>query len=391
MNKIVLSLVFILISFTAISAQGISFYKGSWEEALIEAQAQDKIIFVDAYAKWCGPCKRMAKNVFTQDKVGAFFNDNFINLKLDMEEAEGLTFGKNYPVTAFPTLFFLDSEGNILKKSVGGKQAEDLIELGRMAIKSFDRSDQYAERYEEGERDFDLVYNYIKELNKVSKPSLKISNEYLDSKPDISNKQKALFLTEAVLESDSKLFDELLALKSEAIAATSEEEFEKTVSQACLKTVEKAVEYDYAALLEESIAQFNAASIGDKKQFEMEARLYYNALAGNYDAWKGHSEKFLKKFGKKNPAFYKEQLSQIAKYFSYVDASKDYGYELMEKLVKIEKTADNYLLYMRMLMNDRKLSEAYEIGKEALSKFEDSPFYDQFRQMVNYIEKQQIN
>ena len=67
-----------LMSLSIGAQDGIEFFKGTWEEALAEAKAQDKIIFMDAYAVWCGPCKRMAATVFTDKKVGKFYNENFI-------------------------------------------------------------------------------------------------------------------------------------------------------------------------------------------------------------------------------------------------------------------------------------------------------------------------
>lgn len=66
---------------TTISAQGIDFFKGEWEAALEQARNQDKLIFVDAYATWCGPCKRMAADVFPDPQVGAFYNRNLFLLK----------------------------------------------------------------------------------------------------------------------------------------------------------------------------------------------------------------------------------------------------------------------------------------------------------------------
>ena len=88
-----ITFIFLLIFSSIISfGQGIEFFEGSWDEALNEAREDDKVIFVDAYAKWCGPCKKMAKDVFTQDRVGRFFNERFINIKMDMEEPEGIKF-----------------------------------------------------------------------------------------------------------------------------------------------------------------------------------------------------------------------------------------------------------------------------------------------------------
>ena len=121
-------------SSTSLSAQGIEFYQGSWEDALLKAAQEDKIIFVDAYAEWCGPCKRMAREVFPQEEVGAFFNRHFINMKIDMEKGMGLEFRKKYPVSAFPTLFFIGPDGEVVQKAKGAQQVDGLIKLGQTAL-----------------------------------------------------------------------------------------------------------------------------------------------------------------------------------------------------------------------------------------------------------------
>ena len=101
-----------------LTAQGIEFFHGTWDEALAKAKEERKPIFVDAYAVWCGPCKRMAKQVFTDKKVGDFYNASFVNMKLDMEKGEGLKFRKKYPVSAFPTLYYIDAGGEVLHLSL---------------------------------------------------------------------------------------------------------------------------------------------------------------------------------------------------------------------------------------------------------------------------------
>ena len=364
----VYSVLFLLTFWFSANSQGISFYKGEWKEALEEAKKTDKLLFVDAYAKWCGPCKRMSKNVFTQAEVGEFFNENFINLKLDMEDTDGLTFGRLYPVRAYPTLFFLDGDGNIVKKVTGGQQAEGLISIGKTAIGSYDKSGQYAEQYEEGNREFDLVLNYVKELNKVGKPSLKISNEYLISNPEITTSQKAEFLLTAVVDSDSKIFSTLIENKKAALTIVSESEFEDVVNTACQKTVDKAVEYEYEDLLNEAIESYKSAEVGDASKFEQEAKLNYYKQTGMYDNWESLSKKYLKKYGKKDVEPYEVHMTDIQKNFSYKKEASEYQNELMETIIKIDDQTSNYMLYIKMLMNKKQSSKALEVAKEAMKK-----------------------
>lgn len=117
---------------------GIEFHDGSWEEALEKSEDKGKPIFVDAYASWCGPCKWMTRNVFTDDEVGDYYNENFINVKLDMEKGEGRTFARKYGVSAYPTLLYLDSEGEVVHKVMGARRTDGFIQEGKKANSFFD-------------------------------------------------------------------------------------------------------------------------------------------------------------------------------------------------------------------------------------------------------------
>ncbi|HMP31839.1 MAG TPA: thioredoxin family protein, partial [Saprospiraceae bacterium] len=67
-------------------AQGMIFEKNTtWEQVVAKAKAENKLIFVDCYTTWCGPCKKLDAEVFPNPEVGAFFNKHFVNLKVQMD------------------------------------------------------------------------------------------------------------------------------------------------------------------------------------------------------------------------------------------------------------------------------------------------------------------
>ncbi len=113
---------------------GIQFVELPWAKVLEKAKKEKKPIFFDAYASWCGPCKAMQKRVFTQPAVADYFNKNFINYKQDMEIGEGPTLASRYPIEAYPTLFFIDAKGTVIRQEIGGRNADDLIALGKAVI-----------------------------------------------------------------------------------------------------------------------------------------------------------------------------------------------------------------------------------------------------------------
>lgn len=115
--------------------EGIQFFNGSWKEALAKAKAEKKLVFLDAYAAWCGPCKMMQARTFPDKRVGDFFNQKFISVKMDMEKGEGPALVNKYPLDAYPTLFFMDSQGKVVKKVVGLHSPNDLLAVARQVAK----------------------------------------------------------------------------------------------------------------------------------------------------------------------------------------------------------------------------------------------------------------
>lgn len=150
------------------SSGGIEFFHGTWTEALEQAKAQNKPLFVDIWATWCGPCKRLAAEVFPQPEVGAFFNEHFVCYKLmtdpkdTAEKKLARELSDRYHIRALPTLLWVDGEGRLLHFSTGYQSVQELLAEGRKAIDPEKRTGALIERWEKGDRSLATGLNYFK-------------------------------------------------------------------------------------------------------------------------------------------------------------------------------------------------------------------------------------
>jgi thiol:disulfide interchange protein len=119
---------------TGKSSTQINFIENSWTEALKQAARQNKYIFVDAYASWCGPCKMLKATTFKNNKVADFYNDNFVNVAIDMEKGQGPALATEWGLQAYPTMIIFTSKGKPVSGTVGYIRANDLIKFGQQAL-----------------------------------------------------------------------------------------------------------------------------------------------------------------------------------------------------------------------------------------------------------------
>jgi thiol-disulfide isomerase/thioredoxin len=149
-------------SFSYTQNRSIIFESGKWQEIKDKAKKENKLIFVDCYTTWCGPCKSMSKNIFTNDTVADFFNKNFICAKFDMEKDEGLMLSKEYNINRYPTFIFADGDGNLVHRGCGLQPVNSFIELGNNALDPQKHFINYEEQYKKGNRDASFILSYLR-------------------------------------------------------------------------------------------------------------------------------------------------------------------------------------------------------------------------------------
>lgn len=210
MKKISLLLI-LIISQQAFSQHSIKFEESSFASILAKAKAEKKLVFMDAYASWCGPCKLMEKNVFTDKNVADFYNKNFVNARIDMEKGEGRDLAIKYGVRSYPTFLFLNGEGDVVGKELGYIQSKEFLELGEKNNNPQLVNTNLAEEFLKGKLDQDGLLNFIK-LYASKDPILakKASEKYFTNKKDKSFSGEEinvlLSFTQSVDDDNYKIF-----------------------------------------------------------------------------------------------------------------------------------------------------------------------------------------
>ncbi|OQP48049.1 hypothetical protein A4H97_29885 [Niastella yeongjuensis] len=183
------------------SNRGIKFEDSlNWEQIKRKAKNENKFIFVDAYATWCGPCKLMEQQVFINNEVGTYFNDKFISVRVQMDQTsddnqriknwypDAIELNKKYKITVLPTFLFFTSNGSLVNKQVGYKSVSQLIEDGKLAtgsgnktVNPYKKFEAFVADYSNGKKKFKVMPEMIQVAWNLGQYDLymKLSKDYL--------------------------------------------------------------------------------------------------------------------------------------------------------------------------------------------------------------------
>lgn len=183
----------------------------TFDEALAAAKAENKMVFIDFYTDWCGPCKAMARDVFPQKAVGDYMNEKFVCIKLNAEK-EGKEFADLYKVEYFPTFIVLDTDKKVIVTKIGFEEGQSFIDDLNRKLDPEMSPEKLKARYDSGERTPDLISAYaslkMAELREKvgktikSKEVLKIVYDYYKDLSDADRlSPKNLFVYQQYVES----------------------------------------------------------------------------------------------------------------------------------------------------------------------------------------------
>ncbi len=195
--------------------KGIEFLDAEWGEVLALAELEGKTVFLDAYTNWCRPCKVMEKEIFPRPDVGTLYNDNFLNVRMNMERGIGVKLAEKYQIIAYPTLLFINSDGTVAHRYAGYKDAGGFLQLGREAMSEEESIGTLAERFTEGERSEEFLKKYLSSsIDAGDNMQATILDAYLDTQEDWNTPEIRQLIFQLTKSAHSPLFNYLIENKA---------------------------------------------------------------------------------------------------------------------------------------------------------------------------------
>ncbi|SDE03518.1 thioredoxin family protein [Riemerella columbipharyngis] len=315
----------VLLLFLAVMAFGqkeaVNFETTTFKEILAKAKSENKLIFLDAYTSWCGPCKMMAKKVFTQKEVGDYYNTHFINARFDMEKGEGKDIAKKYEVYSYPTYLFLNGDGEVIHRSVGYFAPKEFIDLGETAVNPEKQYKVMKERFEKGDRNPDFLFK-LAEVSAMAEPGFfpQVTEAYFKAKKTKTySKDEAMLLVGSISKVGDQYYQKFVEDKTELSKTLTPEGYQKVDNGIKMREV-MAKAFDRKTLaVNDKIYLSEAEKFLGKEKAEQSLSALKMEIAFYQKDYKKYVELALKVY--KNPEnFESGQLNEIAwNFFEKVD------------------------------------------------------------------------
>jgi thiol-disulfide isomerase/thioredoxin len=383
-----LSVLFVLLTFQ-LNAQ-VNFTKSdSWEKVLAEAKKEGKMIFVDVFTDWCGPCKVMDKDVFPDKKLGEFYNSNFVNFKANATKGKTQEyFNDKYDIIGYPSFLVFDHEGKLLHRRVAGGEVSHMIDFAKDAINPEMRYSYFVENFEKQKADVKFRKNHLIAKSSVGTVSTEDVNSFFQLIPKENWSDKAYWkaFSYSNYNMDSEIAKYLIS------------NFDKFLNQnnaaEVFDTAERIIDYEFQRLRAEEVFDMNKYenllnlienTPYSYKKFEFE--LTNTSFHKDSKKYAELSKEFLR-----NPVFFTNQnlMNSIAwKIFENSKTDKEMlnlARQLVEMSLREEKHAYNTDTYAQILYFLGNKPKAIELQKEAISLAETEEDKKEFRKTLEKIE-----
>ncbi|OWY21437.1 DUF255 domain-containing protein [Sphingobacteriales bacterium UPWRP_1] len=379
------------------------FQSDTWFNVIAKAQEEQKLIFVDVYADYCPPCKIMDKEVFCHKTVAGFYNEYFINYKVNLSDRNNDYFQQLYNITELPALLYFSADGKtILQKVTGCKTPAEFLVLGQnlagsRSVYRFANADPHAARfaevrdqYRKGIRYPTLLKEYAYLAQKYNEPFNAVVNEYLIKQENRTRTdENRKFIYDFALTLDNLAIDFLVKDIYYFKQTYGSAEINSKVKAAIFNGVLTATKQNDTNFFKHVDELIKKASLPDRAEFEFEIKSLYYQGTNDWNTYAKFTYNFLNNNNVSDPALLNEVCTKFALHVSNKKMLK-VATKWIKKAIHIENEYYNNFTYASLLLKLGQNTKALAAAKNAIyvAKLRGID-YEQASELIDQIESKQ--
>ena len=248
------SLILLLLLFPVVIKSQVKFIEVSTlqEMEAVQKQASDQMLmlFVDVYATWCGPCKMMDQQVYTDPAVGDYMNARFVNVRLDGESEYGMQYVAEQQLEGYPTMYIFSDEGDRVSKIVGFTPGEELVASLTTTSEGYQKVKKYRTLHMKGTLEAEAFADYIavvREMGNLEEAD-KLAGEYMEKVMDPKLSDNDIIVVAFHMDLDDAWWS-TFASDKDRLKRILGDEYLPAMEEIYNKTLIKAVEEDRIDLI----------------------------------------------------------------------------------------------------------------------------------------------
>jgi thioredoxin-related protein len=342
--------------------QGIHFRDIPLSDAYRASAKENKLVFLHAYASWCHYCDYMRDSVYSKSEVAAFFNKNFISIRMDMEK-EGRDLNRKMRVANFPTQIFYDSTGTVVHRAAGKREAQELLETASTALDPDKRLYAFEQKFKFRTITPAEAYRFFVLTFKAGLDNQALINAYFEDIPDSYFLEDAYWriLYDLYRDTERPLMQRFINMKDELAAKYTTDSVENRIissyNSTLMMKVQKLDSLGYREQLRKLEAQGNVLS----KKIVAYAELNRFRLTSHWKEYLMLADPFVKEFCSNDY----RRLNEIAQ--NFYERATDPS-DLMKALAWAQQSVnlmDNYRNNHTLAALNYKLKQKEEAKKAA--------------------------
>ncbi|HEX8514957.1 MAG TPA: thioredoxin fold domain-containing protein [Bacteroidia bacterium] len=268
--------------------RAISFEHDKWENVLEKAKKENKLIYLDCFTTWCGPCKWMSKNVFTNDTVADFYNQHFVNVEMDMEKGEGLKLARKYGIRAYPTMLYLNGDGEVIHRKCGSAPAQAFVNTGRSALDPEQQLATFRKKFDSGKYEGGFAGSYFGQLQSACQDYKHELAAYFSTQKesDLASRENWNIIYSYLEDYSSKEFTYLEANREKFSQLYTDDSVLSKISHIYSSGLSTAIRKKDEAVYKTLREKVKASGINNSERILLEADLQYYL---KHNEWKEYS------------------------------------------------------------------------------------------------------